>query len=746
MVLIVGILILILFLPSHLFLFNGESTWSANTSSTHQPARMLLPKIQSLNTLSPSTAYYDEQIGETFTQSFTSMAYNVTAVPQVDESGYGPAYLLNGLSNTGYWYQVGLSYDWSGIGTGFAMVYEIWDPSGKSIFPTTGGGGVQGFSGPVYAGDIVLLNLYFGTGSYAGDVVLYAYDYNTGAYAYKIYSAEGGNYFVGNSQSVANAEGFFTGLMTEEYHSNPYYGGEQFVAYFNHQFTLSSAWQWIDEKNVNTSQVLFSSVTPSPVKFDNYHQLHYFSSNGASEYSDAYVLDTGSDPVSLSLSASPVNADVGTAAHASFSATATGGTSPYTYLVYLDNNLISNYTSSGTYSASLNLGTLSAGNHTYYIDAIDSNGYPASSQSVTFTVNLDPILTISAQQVTADQGQNVFITYMPVFGTPPYTMTLYINGVAASQVNTEFANLQRLGQNQVYATLTDAAGYTVKSNVLTIQVNPDPVATLNQTRVVTDMGLPVTYTESTVNGTAPYYVSWFVNGQKVSQSGTTFRFVPNSTGTFVIYAQVTDGAGYAVNSTQSRLTVNMIPSISSFTSTGESTNFFLSNNTAVSTVAVSGGTSPLSYSWYLNGQKVAQTTTPSYTYTFSKMGPNMLWVNVSDAVGYTVASTQIMVSYTYDYLHIGIVVAIAVVLALLVFLMIQRRKARTIIQTNNSTSLPASASNQTTVTPIGEISSSHSPQDPIEVLKLRYAKGEITKEQFEEAIRVLEDAEKENDW
>src|SRR5579885_1564621 len=126
---------------------------------------------QSLNTLSPSTAYYDEQIGETFTQSFTSMAYNVTAVPQVDESGYGPAYLLNGLSNTGYWYQVGLSYDWSGIGTGFAMVYEIWDPSGKSIFPTTGGGGVQGFSGPVHAGDIVLLNLYFGTGSYAGDVV-----------------------------------------------------------------------------------------------------------------------------------------------------------------------------------------------------------------------------------------------------------------------------------------------------------------------------------------------------------------------------------------------------------------------------------------------------------------------------------------------------------------------------------------------------------------------------------------------
>jgi hypothetical protein len=78
------------------------------------------------------TPTYDEQIGATFTQSFTALAYNVTAVEQTDPiSGDGPAYLLNGLSNSAFWYQVGLSWNWNpgtNPGTGFAMSYEVFDP------------------------------------------------------------------------------------------------------------------------------------------------------------------------------------------------------------------------------------------------------------------------------------------------------------------------------------------------------------------------------------------------------------------------------------------------------------------------------------------------------------------------------------------------------------------------------------------------------------------------------------------
>src|ERR1017187_3147568 len=88
----------------------------------------------------PINANYDEQLGVAFTQNFTSLKYNVTAVEQTDPTlGTGPAYLLNGLSNTGYWYQVGLSWNWSpgtNPGTGFGVNYEVFDSSGNSIFPT----------------------------------------------------------------------------------------------------------------------------------------------------------------------------------------------------------------------------------------------------------------------------------------------------------------------------------------------------------------------------------------------------------------------------------------------------------------------------------------------------------------------------------------------------------------------------------------------------------------------------------
>lgn len=243
---------------------------------------------------------YDEQIGMTFTQSFTSLAYNVTAIEQSDpSSGTGPAYLLNGLSNQGYWYQVGLSWNWNPgytPGTGFDMNYEVFNSSGNSIFPANGGGGLQSFNGPVNQGDTVLLNLYF---SSTYGVVLLAKDYNTGSTTYMTYSAEGASQFDGDASNTANSNGFFTGLMTEWYHSSPFYSDISAVTYSNPYFALTSAWMWIDEFSCpNTScsgkTVLFSDATQGPVSYANPTQLQAFSSNGATEYSDAYKLITGS--------------------------------------------------------------------------------------------------------------------------------------------------------------------------------------------------------------------------------------------------------------------------------------------------------------------------------------------------------------------------------------------------------------------------------------------------------------------
>ena len=261
-------------------------------------------------------AEYDVQLGMTFTQDFTSLGYNVTAVAQSDAYGYGPAYLLNGVSNIGYWYQVGVAYNWpynqtGGYSKGFNFVYEVFDPSGRSVFPV-GGGGLLSFSGPVNSGDLVLLNLYFS----GGNVIMYAKDWNTGATASSAYSDWGATYFMGFPSATQSRSQFFTGLMTEWYHVDPYSGDEQRVTYSNYGFALSSAWMWMDEWDPSNSSWsgAWSDYTSSPVQFSSIpNQFQSLTSHNFTVASNAYEFVTGysgtttapppvENPINLSLS------------------------------------------------------------------------------------------------------------------------------------------------------------------------------------------------------------------------------------------------------------------------------------------------------------------------------------------------------------------------------------------------------------------------------------------------------------
>src|SRR5579871_5064841 len=184
------LLVLLLFSPSGTLTLLGQHVVDQNRAAMESgviaphgaelPTKKahFFPTLALPNSSSLPTPNYDEQLGLTFTETFSSLAYNVTAVKQADSLGYGPAYLLNGLSNKGYWYQVGVSWDWpfldGGYSPGFGFNYEAFSYNGSSIFPANSGG-LDNFTGPVAEGDLIQLSLTFsGT-----NVTMKAFDWNS---------------------------------------------------------------------------------------------------------------------------------------------------------------------------------------------------------------------------------------------------------------------------------------------------------------------------------------------------------------------------------------------------------------------------------------------------------------------------------------------------------------------------------------------------------------------------------------
>ena len=271
----------------------------SSLSTTHQGSwnRVRSPPLARVY----PTLSYDEQVGVTFSDNFPKLAFNVTAVAQSDPTtGTGPAYLLNGLTNTDFWYQVGLSYNWpSSSGTavqGFRMSFEVFSPytlsCNGSVFPASCGGGLDNLV--VNPGDIVQLSLQFS----GGNVEMHAQDWNTRSAASESFSSEGATQFIG-LDSPANTYGFFTGLMTEQYFSNPYYGAGQQVVYRQTGLVISSGTMWMDEFNSNPLQPVFSDQKPSLVDFSNTVLLQYFASHGTAEAASSNELVTGLTPVVL---------------------------------------------------------------------------------------------------------------------------------------------------------------------------------------------------------------------------------------------------------------------------------------------------------------------------------------------------------------------------------------------------------------------------------------------------------------
>jgi hypothetical protein len=177
---------------------------------------------------------------------------------------------------------------------------------------------------------------------------------------------------------------------------------------------------------------------------------------------------------------------------------------------------------------------------------------------------------------------------------------------------------------------------TITSAFVPVTVNWGPSGTISPSSVTLDIGQPWPFSTTVSGGTPPFIaVQLYVNGTAVP-TGSIIPYITLPPGFYTVYLKVTDAVGVTATSNTATLRVNPAPSVTVSPSSvvmdvGQSQLF---------TSSVSGGTSPYSYQWYLNGSVASGATNASWTFKPLSMGSYSVRVQVTDAVGGTATSND----------------------------------------------------------------------------------------------------------
>lgn len=211
--------------------------------------------MQDLQIVAAPPPKWTEQASLTIDVNSSRLTTTVLVSSSQDSEGYGPAYLLNGVSDAGYWYQLGLAFHWgagNGYATGAQLLTAVFSPNNPYVPVYQWDQGVD-----VRSGDQVTLSM-----TVLPDCMSLALtDSSTHVGLVENYSLEGSDHF-SSAQPQSTPIGFFCGLMTEWWHVDPYYGPTGYAEYSLPQRSGNFAGLGVQERiPVAGGALLFSNAT-----------------------------------------------------------------------------------------------------------------------------------------------------------------------------------------------------------------------------------------------------------------------------------------------------------------------------------------------------------------------------------------------------------------------------------------------------------------------------------------------------
>jgi len=244
--------------------------------------------------------------------------------------------------------------------------------------------------------------------------------------------------------------------------------------------------------------------------------------------------------------------------------------------------------------------------------------------------------------VTMDQAKTITLVYktqyyLTVKVDPPgittipgegwYNATLTVSLLAPPVPNYEFKNWTVDGSfapgNPINVPMDNphtAIAYYTPISPLSVSITP--------TTAKIKIGESVTFTCSVSGGKPPYTsYQWYLNGSAVSgATSPTWTFTPVTVGYYIVYLNVTDSAPKTAKSNEASVTVAP-PLTVSISPTSAS---ILVGQSVTFTSTVSGGYSPYSYQWYLNGALVSGASASTWTLTPTTSGIYYVYLKVTD--------------------------------------------------------------------------------------------------------------------
>jgi YVTN family beta-propeller protein len=376
-------------------------------------------------------------------------------------------------------------------------------------------------------------------------------------------------------------------------------------------------------------------------------------SNTYSMTSTALSFTVYSIPTVGTPAANVTSADVGWKSVGFSSSTPSGGSGVYAYAW---SGLPSGCAGAG---ASFSCTPTGIGTFSTKVVVTDSTNhpYPATSGTLSFTVNADPQVGIPTESsASVDLGQSVtFASAKPTGGTGVYSYSWagLPTGCSSSGEVTDSCTPTAIGTfSFIEVSVTDSYGFTSAYGgaASSFQVLTDPAVTVVETASSGDIGQSVTFTSTASGGTGTYSYAWSNLPSGTGCSGTTAAITCTSltapTGPFPVTVKVTDSNSYAVTSSAVTFTVYSDLVVSG-APTDSATSVDVGQSVIFTSPTPTGGSGGNTYSW--TGLPTGCSSSGAATATCIPTSPGTfatVKVAVTDSDGFL--STSSALSFTVD--------------------------------------------------------------------------------------------------